>query len=107
PAGLANQGWKDSGDSVFHADGRLATGPIALCEIQGYVYAAKRAAAALAAALDHPVRAAALWEEANALRRRVEESFWLEDLGTYALALDGEKQACRVRTSNPGHLLFC
>lgn len=104
--GLANQGWKDSHDSIFHADGRLATGPIALVEVQGYVFAAKRAAAAMARRLGHAARAAVLDHEADALRRRFEEAFWCDDLGTYALALDGDKRPCRVRSSNAGHALF-
>jgi glycogen debranching enzyme len=106
PTGLTQQGWKDSWDSVFHADGTLAEGPIALCEVQGYVFAAKRAAAALADALDRPEQATALRKQADLLRERFEQSFWLEDLGTYALALDGHKRPCRVRTSNPGHCLL-
>ncbi|MBP2294340.1 amylo-alpha-1,6-glucosidase [Azospirillum rugosum] len=105
--GLANQGWKDSHDSIFHADGGLATGPIALCEVQGYVYAAKRAAAAIAAHLGDLERQGTLEREAETLRERFENAFWCEDLGTYALALDGEKRACRVRSSNAGHALFC
>jgi glycogen debranching enzyme len=107
PDGLINQGWKDSEDSIMHADGRLADGPIALCEVQGYVYAAKRGAADVAGSLDMPERAAELIQEAEQLRRRFEERFWLDDLGTYALALDGAKQPCRVQSSNPGHLLYC
>ncbi len=106
PSGLVSQGWKDSYDSVFHADGALAEGPIALCEVQGYTFAARRAAAALARVLGRDERAAALEEEAEALRRRFEETFWCEALGTYALALDGGKRPCRVRTSNAGHCLF-
>lgn len=106
PQGLAQQGWKDSQDSVFHADGSLAPPPIALCEVQGYVYAARRAAARLAAARGDAVRARALSAQARRLRKAFERAFWCEDLGTYALALDGAKQACRVRTSNAGHLLF-
>ena len=106
PEGLAQQGWKDSHDSVFHADGALARGPIALCEVQGYVYAAKRAAARLAVALNDANTADELARQAEALRKRFEEAFWCEDLGTYALALDGEKRPCKVRTSNPGHCLF-
>ncbi len=105
-SGLANQGWKDSGDSVFHADGRLAEGPIALCEVQGYVYAAKRAAADLARRLGHEARAQALERAAAELRRRFDEAFWSEELGCYALALDGDKRPCLVRTSNAGQLLF-
>jgi len=104
--GLVQQGWKDSADSVFHADGKLAQPPIALCEVQGYVFAAKMAAAALASALGQRERAASLTNEAETLRRRFEASFWCEELSTYALALDGQKRPCRVRTSNPGHCLF-
>ncbi|HXG12976.1 MAG TPA: amylo-alpha-1,6-glucosidase [Gemmataceae bacterium] len=106
PKGLVHQGWKDSQDAVFHADGTLAEGPIALCEVQGYVYAAKRQAAALAAALEQGERAARLRAEAEALRQRFEQAFWCEDLSTYALALDGKKRPCRVRTSNAGQCLF-
>ena len=106
PEGLAQQGWKDSHDSVFHADGELARGPIALCEVQGYVYAAKRGAARMAVALDRMDLADQLTREAELLRRRFENAFWCEDIGTYALALDGEKRPCRVRTSNPGHCLY-
>jgi glycogen debranching enzyme len=106
PEGLAQQGWKDSHDSVFHENGEPARGPIALCEVQGYVYAAKRGAARLAVALDRVDHADRLAREAEHLRKRFEDAFWLEDLGTYALALDGEKRPCRVRTSNPGHCLY-
>jgi glycogen debranching enzyme len=106
PQGLANQGWKDSGDAIFHADGALAQGSIALCEVQGYVYAAKRAAAALATVVGRPQRAAELEQQASALQERFERAFWCEDLGTFALALDGNKHPCRVRTSNAGHCLF-
>src|SRR5579875_1254802 len=106
PSGLVQQGWKDSYDSVFHADGSLAEGPIALCEVQGYVYAAKRAAADLAGALGHDERAAALRAEAETLRQRFEQTFWCEELSTYALALDGKKRPCRVRTSNAGQCLL-
>jgi glycogen debranching enzyme len=105
-AGLANQGWKDSGDAIFHADGELATGPIALCEVQGYVYAAKRYAAELAHALGDDTMAARLKEAAERLRRQFEDAFWCEDLSTYAIALDGEKRPCRVITSNAGHALL-
>jgi glycogen debranching enzyme len=106
PRGLAQQGWKDSWDSVFHDDGKLAPGPIALCEVQGYVYAARRAAARLARALDRRDRAEELARLADRIREQFEESFWDEKLRTYALALDGEKRPCRVRTSNPGHCLY-
>jgi glycogen debranching enzyme len=104
--GLIQQGWKDSHDSVFHRDGSAAVGPIALCEVQGYVYAAKRGIARLAAELGRTERAEALGREALALQARFDRAFWCEELGSYALALDGEKRPCRVRTSNAGHCLF-
>jgi glycogen debranching enzyme len=104
--GLVNQGWKDSGDSIFHADGRLAEGPIALIEVQAYAYAALRGAAMLAKTLDRVERAAALSAKADALAKNVERAFWLEELNSYALALDGKKEPCRVRASNAGHVLF-
>jgi len=104
--GLVNQGWKDSHDSVFHADGALAEGPIALVEVQGYVYAARRAAADLARRLGFADRASLLETQAKSLRRQFEDAFWCEEIGTYALALDGGKRQCRVRTSNAGHALF-
>lgn len=106
PAGLVNQGWKDSHDSVFHADGSFPEGPIALCEVQAYVYGAKRGAAELAAALGEHARASTLVEEARALRERFEKTFWSDELGTYVLALDGQKRPCRVRSSNAGHCLL-
>lgn len=105
-SGLGNQGWKDSYDSVFHADGSLAEGPIALVEIQGYAYAARRGAATLARALGDDAQADRLERDAETTRQHFEEAFWLEELGTYAEALDGQKRPCRVRTSNPGHCLY-
>jgi glycogen debranching enzyme len=105
-SGLANQGWKDSWDAIFHADGSLASGAIALCEVQGYVFAAKRAVARLAEQLGDADLAVTLTEEAGQLQQRFEQDFWCDEIGTYALALDGEKRACRVRTSNAGHALF-
>jgi glycogen debranching enzyme len=104
--GLANQGWKDSYDAIFHADGRLAEGYIALAEVQGYVFAGKRLAARCALRLGLVDRARKLETEAQHLAERFEDAFWCEELGTYALALDGAKQPCRVRTSNAGQLLF-
>ncbi len=103
--GLANQGWKDSFDAVFHADGRLAEGPIALCEVQAYVYAARRATARMAAALGKSELATRQDTLAAELRDRFESAYWCEELSTYALALDGDKRPCRVRASNPGHCL--
>jgi len=105
-SGLRNQGWKDSEDAVFHADGSLAAPPIALCEVQGYVYLARRSAALLAADLGERALAARLEEQAAALRARFEAAFWREGIGTYALALDGDKRPCDVRSSNAGQLLF-
>jgi glycogen debranching enzyme len=104
--GLANQGWKDSYDAIFHADGRLAEGYIALAEVQGYVFAGKQLAARCASRLGKSDQALRLKDEAQRLAERFEEAFWCEELGTYALALDGAKQACKVRTSNAGQLLF-
>ena len=104
--GLANQGWKDSYDAIFHADGRLADGYIALAEVQGYVFAAKRLAARCALRMGLAEKAGQLATEARTLAERFEEAFWCEELGTYALALDGAKQACKVRSSNAGQLLF-
>jgi glycogen debranching enzyme len=106
PKGLVHQGWKDSKDAVFHADGTLSDGPIALCEVQGYVYAAKRGAAEIAAMLGDTARAQDLLHQAQALQARFTEVFWCAELDTYALALDGQKRLCRVRTSNAGHCLF-
>jgi glycogen debranching enzyme len=104
--GLASQGWKDSTDSISHHDGTLAEGPIALCEVQAYVYAARRRAAELAVALGLWERAEELERQAEMLRERFEQAFWLEGLETYALALDGAKRPCAVRASNAGHALF-
>jgi glycogen debranching enzyme len=104
--GLVNQGWKDSHDAIFHAGGELAEGPIALVEVQGYVYAAYLAAADCAEHLGHASLAARLRAKAEDLRLRFEEAFWSEELGTYALALDGMKRRCEVRTSNAGQALF-
>ena len=103
--GLANQGWKDSHDAISHADGTLARGAIALCEVQGYAYAAYRAAAAISWQLGDP-DAPALDEKADRLRVAFEAAFWIERLGTYALALDGEGRQCQVRSSNAGQVLM-
>ncbi|MEP7315713.1 MAG: glycogen debranching N-terminal domain-containing protein [Sphingomicrobium sp.] len=105
--GLTNQGWKDSSDSIFHDDGRLAHGPIALVEVQAYVFSAKQGAAILAEALGETKLADTLRNEAEVLRRKFEEAFWVEEIGTYAIALDGAKQPCKIASSNAGHALFC
>ena len=105
--GLVQQGWKDSQDSVFHADGRLADAPIALCEVQGYVYEAKLAAAELARAVMGDQRLAeGLTREAAQLRERFQAAFWCEEISSYALALDGSKRQCKVPSSNAGHTLW-
>jgi len=104
--GLMNQGWKDSHDAIFHADGRLAEGPIALCEVQSYVYAAKHQGANLAVALGHSAAASRLRQEAETLREKFETAFWCDELSTYGLALDGDKNLCRVVSSNAGHALL-
>jgi glycogen debranching enzyme len=106
PAGLVHQGWKDSHDAVSHANGELAQGGIALCEIQAYVYAAWRGAVRLASVAGQPARAAAYEKRAGAMAERFESAFWNDALGTYVLALDGEKRQCAVRASNAGHALF-
>jgi len=105
-SGLRNQGWKDSEDAVFHADGRLARAPIALCEVQGYCFLAWREAALLAFDLGEKQLSAELEEKADQLAARFEAAFWCEELGTYAIALDGDGAPCRVRSSNAGQLLF-
>jgi glycogen debranching enzyme len=105
-SGLVHQGWKDSKDAVFHADGTLADAPIALCEVQAYVYDARLRAARMAAALGDDDGADRLRDQAERLRVKFEEQFWCESESTYALALDGLKRPCRVRTSNAGHCLF-
>jgi glycogen debranching enzyme len=104
--GLANQGWKDSQDAIFHADGRLAEGEIALVEVQGYVYAAKRMAARTARRLGHDGLAQKLDADATRLAERFEAAFWCPEIDSYALALDGAKRPCAVRTSNAGQVLF-
>src|ERR1700756_3428717 len=103
--GFIHQGWKDSSDSVFHADGQPAEGPIAICELQAYVYAAKRGAASLAKTLGHTEKAGILQKEAESLRQRFEEAFWCDAISFYAFALDKDKRQCRVRSSNAGHCL--
>ena len=108
-AGLENQGWKDSGNPIVHADGSIATGPIALCEVQGYWYAAYGALAMLERRVGEPTRAEALDKRAAALRRRFRERFWFpdeDDDGLLAMALDGRKEPLRVAASNMGHCLW-
>ncbi|MCO8028389.1 amylo-alpha-1,6-glucosidase [Brevundimonas diminuta] len=103
--GLSNQGWKDSEDSIFHADGRFPNGPIALLEVQGYAFAAWKALAEMGAVLGDG-RADEWANRAETLRALVEERYWMEDEGFYAIALDGDGEQCRAIGSNAGHLLF-
>lgn len=104
--GIKNQGWKDSGDSIVYSDGSLVEPPIALCELQGYVFDAWMRMAEVFTALGEPDRAVPLRQKAMALRERFEQHFWCEDLGYYAYALDAHKQPVRTITSNPGHCLW-
>jgi glycogen debranching enzyme len=104
--GLLNQGWKDSGDSVRHLDGRPAEGPIALAEVQGYVFAAYRSMARLARHRGDTELAGRLDVAATTLQARFEAAFWLPDARFYAMALDGEKRPVASITSNPGQALW-
>jgi len=106
-AGISHQGWKDSHDSLHHADGTPVSGAIALVEVQGYVYAAYTRLATVAAAFGDADWAADLTAKAETLRARVEDRFWLETEGFYAQALDDAKTPVAAISSNPGHLLYC
>ncbi len=107
PRGSRNHGWKDSEDSVVHEDGRLATGPIALVEVQGYVYLAKQRASDVFEALGDHRTAGRLREEAAELKERFNRAFWMEDERYFAAALDGDKHQVKTVVSNPGHGLYC
>ncbi len=104
--GLAQQGWKDSYDSIFHQDGELAEAPIALCEVQGYVFDAKMRAAKMARIFDDESRAIALEASAQALKNHFNDVFWCEEINSYAIALDAQKRQCKVSSSNAGHTLW-
>lgn len=104
--GLVVQSWKDSDDSMSHADGSLARGSMAPVEVQGYGYAAFRAAEGFYHALGEEEEASIWARRADELAASIEEHFWLEDLGTYAMALDGDDRPLRVKSSNAGHLLW-
>jgi glycogen debranching enzyme len=106
PRGLSNQGWKDSWDAVRHRDGSVAAPPIALCEVQGYLYAAYRARAGMAAALGHAERAARWQRKADVLRRAFNEDFWIDELGWFAMGLDRDKRPVAALASNVGHCLW-
>ena len=105
--GLANQAWKDSHDSMFYADGRFPTGPLAVVEVQGYAYAALEAMSELAAVRGDHGRSAAWRARAERLREAIEHRFWVPEINFYAIAIDGDGQPCSVPASNAGHLLFC
>jgi len=106
PRGLINQGWKDSWDANIHRDGRVASPPIALCEVQGYVYDAKYRMASLLRMFGENERAEKCRRDANELARRFEKTFWSAERSFYAMALDAEKKPLEVIASNPGHLLW-
>lgn len=106
-SGLANQAWKDSHDSMFHADGRLPRGPLAVVEVQGYAYAALKAMSELAAIRSDQGRSATWNARAERLREAIEHRFWVPEINFYAIAIDGDGQPCSVPASNAGHLLFC
>jgi glycogen debranching enzyme len=106
PKGLDNQGWKDSWDAVVHPDGALAIPPIALVEVQGYVYQAKSRLAGVARALGEHELASRLEKEAGQLREAFNRDFWIEQEGYFAFGLDGDKRPITTITSNPGHCLW-
>ena len=105
--GLDNQGWKDSYNSIVNADGSLAEPPIALSEVQGYVYLAKLRIADVYDAFDRERDAVALREQAHELKKRFNEAFWVPEDSFYAVALDGKKRPVRSVTSNPAHGMYC
>jgi glycogen debranching enzyme len=106
PRGLVNQGWKDSWDAIMHRDGVVAKPPIALAEVQGYVYDAKYRMASLLRTFGDVQKADQLKREAVDLAKRFEKAFWQPQRGFYAMALDAEKKPVDPISSNPGHLLF-
>ncbi|HEY7639163.1 MAG TPA: amylo-alpha-1,6-glucosidase [Steroidobacteraceae bacterium] len=105
--GLVNQAWKDSHDSMFHEDGRLPKGPLAVVEVQGYAYAALRCMSELATRRGDEARGTDWLRKAEALRAAIEERFWVPQMHYYAIAIDGDGSPCRVYASNAGHLLYC
>jgi glycogen debranching enzyme len=104
--GIANQGWKDSGDSIVHRDGDYADSPIALSEVQGYVYQAKIGIASIFEQLHRHKQASKLRSQAEQLKKRFDKAFWMQDVNFYAIALDRDKKQVGTVTSNPGHVLF-
>jgi glycogen debranching enzyme len=106
PKGLANQGWKDSWDANLHRDGDLAKPPMALCEVQGYVYEAKYRMASLLRSFGDTRTADKLKKDAADISRRFEKAYWMPQSNFYAMALDRDKRQLQVIASNAGHLLF-
>ncbi len=104
--GIANQGWKDSADSVVHRNGDYAKSPIALAEVQGYVYQARMGLAELYEATGNAQKASGLREQAATLKEKFNQAFWMDDVGFYAIALDEHKKQVGTITSNPGHVLY-
>jgi glycogen debranching enzyme len=104
--GLVNQGWKDSWDAIIHRDGEVAKPPIALCEVQGYVYEAKYRMSSLMRSFGDVRMAEKLKKDAADMAKRFEKAYWMPARSFYALALDRDKRQCQVISSNPGHLLF-
>jgi glycogen debranching enzyme len=104
--GLIHQAWKDSDDAIFHARGESAVGALAICEVQGYCYAAYQAGAEMASILGFEEDAGLWQEKADALHVSFNQYFWCDMLGTYGIALDGSKDLCCVNASNAGQLLF-
>ena len=106
-SGLLVQSWKDSSESMVHADGRQATPPLAVAEVQGYAFAAFNAAADFFDVVGNAARATDCRKRASVLAEVFDRRFWLDDLGTYAMAIDGAHAPLRVLSSDPGHLLWC
>lgn len=105
--GLMVQSWKDSSESMVHADGSLAKAPLAVAEVQGYAYSAFLAVAGFLISVGEADRASEFEMRAKSLAIKFDEKFWLDDLGTYAMAIDGDNMPLRVLSSDPGHLLWC
>eukprot|EP01103_Thecamoeba_quadrilineata_P018864 TRINITY_DN7419_c0_g1_i1.p1 TRINITY_DN7419_c0_g1~~TRINITY_DN7419_c0_g1_i1.p1 ORF type:complete len:737 (-),score=95.56 TRINITY_DN7419_c0_g1_i1:84-2294(-) len=106
-SGLVNQSWKDSNDSMFHDDGRFPKGPVAVVEVQGYAYAAFKSMSKLAQHRGFHDISQEWQSRAEDLRKRIEEKFWVPEMEYYAIALDGDGKACKIFSSDAGHLLFC
>ncbi|MHB8512387.1 MAG: amylo-alpha-1,6-glucosidase [Actinomycetota bacterium] len=107
PLGLDNQGWKDSHNAIANVDGTLATPPIALAEVQAYVYCARKRMAEVYEYMGDGVRAERLTQQAATLKRKFNEKFWLQEERFYAMALDRDKNPVRTISTNPAHGLYC